>query len=225
MALQKPDGPVLWAGLLAPVVGVVGMVLAMLTAPSFAPLEQGLSHLGIADGIASLFFNGGVILTGFVAFPFGIFIALTTETAWERRGVAAIWVSVFSMFLLGFFPMDSYLIHLGLGLSFFVLMTVGFYFYGAGNVLAGDVRHGLVTIALGVIHETAWLVWGATFFRGFDGQLLRAPGILLPEVVGIAVLIVWAYRVAVGPRADEWSAIGPDQEPDEPGPEHRSDAG
>ena len=222
MNLKKPDGLVLWAGIAAPVVGLTGIVLAILTAPDWSPMTHGLSQLGIADGPASLFFAAGVILTGVVAFPFGLFLALTPQNAMEKYGVGAVWIGVFAMFLLGFFPMDSNpTIHLILGLLFFIGVTVAYYLYGAGNVLDGEVEHGLTTIGLGVVHETVWLIWGATMFRGYRGDLLDAPGIFLPEIVGILILIVWAYRTAVGPRADQWADLGPDREPDEPGPEHR----
>lgn len=222
--VEKPDGLVLWAGIAAPIVGLAGIVLAALTAPSFSPIDHGLSHLGAMEGISSLFFNAGIILTGVVAFPFGIFLALTPENSLEKYGVASVWIGVFAMFLLGFFTMDAYpTLHLLLGLLFFIGITVAFFLYGAGNVVAGDVQHGLRTIGLGVVHETGWLVWGATvlIYTDYNGPLLETPGIFFPELLGILVLIAWATRTAYGPRAEKWSEIGPDQEPEERGPGHR----
>ncbi|MFW5929207.1 MAG: DUF998 domain-containing protein [Halobacteriota archaeon] len=207
MKPRLPGGFMLSSALLAPVVGVVGVSVAAFLAPGFEPLEHGLSHLGVAEGPAALVFAASVVLTGVAAFPFGLVLAFAARNAVEKLGVAMIWVGVFSMWLLGFVSLDMYEAHLALGLSFFGLVTAAFYVYGAGNAFAGDVRHGVVTMAFGGVHQAGWLVWGVTWFRGYDDALLEAPGLLLPEAFGLALLVVWAVREAYGPVRDEWRGV------------------
>lgn len=204
MRPSLPGGFMLSCGVAAPAVGVVGVVAAALLAPEFQPLEHGISHLGVAEGVASWVFNGAILLTGVAAFPFGLVLAFTANNTLEKLGVASLWIGVFCMFLLGFVNLSHYLPHLALGLTFFTLMTLAFYLYGAGNVYAGRVSHGLGSIALGALHQTVWLVWGVVFFRGYEGPLLEAPAILLPEVVGLLLLVGWALREAYGPIREDW---------------------
>lgn len=207
MKPRLPGGFMLSCGVAAPVVGVVGVALAALLAPEFNAVDHGFSHLGVADGVASWVFNGTVVLVGVVAFPFGLVLAFTANNLLEKAGVACLWIGVFCMFLLGFVTLDYYAAHLALGLTFFSLVTVAFYVYGAGNVYEGRVTHGLVSIAFGALHQAAWLVWGVVYFRGYQGPLLEAPAILLPEAAGLLLLIAWVFHEAYGPIRDDWREV------------------
>ncbi|RXK49192.1 DUF998 domain-containing protein [Halorientalis pallida] len=186
-----------WAGLAAPVLSLVGVLLATLVSPSFAWTGNALSELGgpadpVATDLTRLLFNGGLIAGGVVALGFGYALLLTARNLVELAGIGLFGLTSLSMALIGVFPLPQ-AAHFVVAVSFYVLLSLALWVYGAGGVLAGDRTRGGVTVCLGVLNAGAWTVWVAT------GRVSR-PGLALPEVVGAAALAGWTVATALGVR-------------------------
>lgn len=180
-----------WAGVGAPTITVVGIFLATLVSPDFGWTANALSDLGsrapdatAATATTRLLFNGGLIAGGLVGLGFGPALLVAHRNIVELLGVGLAGLTLVAMGLIGVFPLPTDE-HLLVAVPFFVLLSVALTVYGAGNVLAGARRRGLVTIGFAGLNTGAWAVWALTgsFFR---------PGLALPEAVGAAVLGVWA---------------------------------
>jgi hypothetical membrane protein len=183
-----------WAGVIAPALSFVGLLLATLVSPSFAWTGNALSALGapsgpVATDLTRLLFNGGLITGGLAALGFGYALLLAARNRVELAGIALFGLTSISMALIGVFPLPQPR-HFVVAVSFYVLLSLGLWVYGAGNLLAGEPRRGGVTIGLGVLNAAAWALWAVT------GPVSR-PGLALPEVVGAAALAGWTLATAV----------------------------
>jgi hypothetical membrane protein len=96
--------------------------------------------------------------------------------------VAVLAVALVAMALVGVFPLP-HAAHGPVAVAFFVLFTYGLVVHGTGDVLAGAVGRGLVSIWLGIAHPTAWLL----------GLLGDADGVAIPEFVGAGLLAGWVW--------------------------------
>ncbi|MDY7083092.1 MAG: DUF998 domain-containing protein, partial [Halobacteria archaeon] len=108
-----------WSGIVAPLVAFGGIVLALITAPSFSFTGDALSNLGVMNAPTSTFFNMGLLGAGVVSLPFGFLLWFTTHNLLEKLGVASIIFSVFSMSQIGIFTLDSGALHLLVALNFY----------------------------------------------------------------------------------------------------------
>jgi hypothetical membrane protein len=186
-----------WAGLIAPVLSFVGVLLATLVSPSFAWTGNALSDLGgptgpVATDLTRLLFNGGLIAGGLVALGLGYALFLAARNLVELAGIGLFGLTSLSMALIGVFPLPQDT-HFLVAVSFYVLLSLALWVYGAGNLLAGDRTRGVATVGLGVLNSGAWAVWAAT------GEFSR-PGLALPEVVGAAALAGWTVATALWVR-------------------------
>jgi hypothetical membrane protein len=180
-----------WAGVGAPAITVVGILVATLLSPDFGWTANALSDLGsvapdatAATATTRLLFNGGLLAGGIVGLGFGPALLVAYRNLVELLGVGLAGLTLVTMGLIGVFPLPTEE-HLLVAVPFFVLLSVALTVYGAGNVVAGARRRGLATIGFAGLSTGAWTVWALTgpFFR---------PGLALPEAVGAGLLGVWA---------------------------------
>jgi hypothetical membrane protein len=186
-----------WAGLTAPVLSLVGVLLATVLSPSFAWTANALSDLGaptdpVATDLTRLVFNGGLILGGIAALGFGYAMYLVARNLVELAGIGLFWLTSLSMALIGVFPLPQDA-HFLVAVSFYIFLSLSLWVYGAGNFTAGDRTRGGATVGLGVLNAAAWAVWT------FTGEFGR-PGLALPEVVGAAALAGWTVATALWVR-------------------------
>jgi hypothetical membrane protein len=192
-----------WAGVGATTITVVGILLATLVSPDFAWTANALSGLGnrapdapVATATTRLLFNGGLVAGSLVGLGFGPALLVAHRNLVELLGVGLAGLTLVAMGLIGVFPLPTDQ-HFPVSVLFFVLLSVALAVYGAGNVLAGARRRGLVTIGLAGCNTAGWALWALTgpFFR---------PGVAIPEAVGAAVLAIWAVWTV----ADVQSRLG-----------------
>ncbi|WP_336003254.1 DUF998 domain-containing protein [Halorientalis halophila] len=187
-----------WAGLVAPVLSMCGVLFATVASPRFAWTEHALSELGAASGpvateLTRLTFNGGLIGGGLVSLGFGYALLRAARNRVELTGIGLFGLTAASMVLIGVFPTPRP-VHFVVAVAFFVALSLAMWTYGAGNLLAGDRTRGGATIGLGGLNAAVWTVWGLT------GEFVR-PGIALPEIVGAAALAAWLVGTAIFVRA------------------------
>ena len=189
------------AGILAPVLTLGAILAATLLSPSFSWTANALSNLGgrdaaVATPTTRLLFNNGLILGGLVGLGFGPALLAARRNAVELAGIGLFGLTVVAMALIGVFPQHRDP-HFAVAVSFYVLLSLALWTYGAGAVLAGVRRRGLLTVGAGVTNLAAWVVWGLT------GPFLR-PGLALPEIVGATLFGAWAVATTL----DVWRRLG-----------------
>jgi len=180
------------AGVAVPVWTLGTILLATLLSPSFSWTVNALSNLGaetdVATSLTILVFNGGLITGGIAGVAFAAALWLGSRHPLERLGAVVYGIAVLSMAGVGVFPQDRAL-HFPMAAGFYLLFTVAFWCYGAGNVLDGERIRGLVTIGLGVAHLAMWVGWVQVV--GLAGG-----GLAIPEIVGALIFGGWTIATA-----------------------------
>jgi hypothetical membrane protein len=189
------------AGILAPLVTLGAIFAATLLSPSFSWTANALSNLGganaaVATPTTRLLFNDGLIVGGVAGFGFGPALLAARRNAVELAGAGLFGLTLAAMALIGVFPQHRDP-HFAVAVAFYTLLSLAFWVYGAGNVLAGASRRGLLTVGAGVLNLLTWVSWGLT------GAFTR-PGLALPEIVGAVAFGMWAVATSrdVGRRLD-----------------------
>ena len=189
------------AGALAPLVTLGAIFAATLLSPSFSWTANALSNLGgrsadAATPTTRFLFNNGLLLGGLLGFGFGPALLAARRNAVELLGVVLFGLTLAAMALIGVFPQHRDP-HFTVAAAFYTLLSIAFWVYGAGNVLGGARRRGLLTIGAGALNLLTWAVWALT------GAFTR-PGLALPEIVGAVAFGAWAVAtsVAVGRRSE-----------------------
>ncbi len=167
-----------------PVVSLLAILLATLRAPTFAWAVSALSDLGAPGEPTALLFNGGLLLAGLVALPFVAWLYRRGRNRLERAGAIVLGLSAVLSALVGVFPTGTPL-HFPVALGFFLTIPAALWTHAAGAYRAGHPRDAAVGLVCGAIDPAAWVVWGLV------GQAV-APGLALPEIVGVLGLHAWA---------------------------------
>jgi len=176
-------------GVLAPLVALGAIFLATVLSPSFTWTGEPLSFLGSAGQPTRPLFNYGLVVGGLLSLPFAGRLVATGRNRLERLGGGTFALTGTAMGLVGVFPMGTTW-HFPAAVSFYLLLSVSTWLYGAGNVLAGDRWRGALTVGLGVLNLLTWAVYAAVF----------APtglSLALPELVGALALGAWTAATAV----------------------------
>jgi hypothetical membrane protein len=178
------------SGVAFPAVSLLAILLATLRSPTFAWTGSALSDLGAPGEPTALLFNGGLVLAGLVALPFVAWLYRRGRNRLERAGAVVLGLAAVLSALVGVFPTGTAL-HFPVALGFFLAIPAALWTHAAGAYRAGRPRDATVGLVCGALDPAAWVVWGL-LGRGV------APGLALPEVVGVLGLHVWAlYTVFV----------------------------
>lgn len=177
------------SGLLAPLIALGAIAVATLVSPTFTWTESALSDLGGPGAPTAWLFNGGLLLGGIVALPFALRVFTVARNRLERVGAVLFGATGVALASIGVFPIGTPQ-HLPAAVSFYLLLSLSLWAYGAGNALAGSRGIGALTIGLGVLNLAAWVVW-ALAVRSV------APGLALPEIVGAVCLGGWTAGTAL----------------------------
>lgn len=172
----------------------LGAILsATLVSPTFTWAGSALSDLGAPGTATALPFNGGLVLSGLVALPFVAWLYRHGRNGLERAGGAVLGVSAVLSALVGVFPTGTPQ-HFPVALAFFLSIPVALWAHATGSYRAGHARDAAVGVVCGALDPAAWLVWGLYGRR-------VAPGLALPETVGVLGLHAWAlYTVFTAGR-------------------------
>jgi hypothetical membrane protein len=168
------------SGVAASTVSFGGIALAIALAPWFSVRVNALSDLGVAEGAAvATAFNGGLILAGVLALPYGWALWTAGDDAAGRAVAAAFVFAALLMSGVGAFPADTSP-HVPVAIGFYLALTV---------VLAVDgVRRRATTVGrlagvAAAAHLAQWWLYVAGVRLG--------PGLAVPELVGAALLVAW----------------------------------
>ncbi|RJT06579.1 DUF998 domain-containing protein [Halococcus sp. IIIV-5B] len=174
-------------GVCAVVVSLGGIALAILLSTRFSFAADALSDLGRATWDSSAVFNTGLLVSGLCALVPGVVLARNSRTLLHAAGSVAFSLSAVCLALIGVFALPAPQ-HGTVAVGFFLLFTVAFVCYGAGDLRTEARRWGLFAIALAAVHVAAWAVWIAAGTPG---------GLALPELVGSGCVSTWILGTAV----------------------------
>lgn len=174
-------------GICVVVVSLGGIVSAILLSTRFSFATDALSDLGRATWNSSAVFNGALFVSGLCALVPGVVLARNSRTLFHAAGSVAFSLSAVCLSLVGVFALPAPQ-HGTVAVGFFLLFTVAFVCYGAGDVRSGARRWGLFAIALAAVHVGGWAVW---ITAGTPG------GLALPELVGSGCVSAWILGTAV----------------------------
>jgi len=137
-----------WCGLASPSIFIIMWLAAIASTPGYRVFEQWVSDLGVGGGAA--YFNGGVIVAGILAIPFGVTLALVLRPS--RLGILG------SAFLV---------------VAAVFLTTVGIFTENAGRL------HGIVSVsfflsALLALSLLVWPLYRSTAIASWTGILTAA---------------------------------------------------
>lgn len=173
-------------GVLSILVSLGAIGVAILLSARFSLATSALSDLGRAGWNATAVFNGGLLVAGLLALPFGIVLARDARTLLHAAGSVAFSLSAVSLALIGVFALPAPE-HGLVAIGFFLAFTVAFILYGIGDVRAGARGRGLATLGLALVHILGWTIWLAAGTPG---------GLAIPELVGSACLSAWVLATA-----------------------------
>lgn len=173
-------------GVLSILVSLGAIGVAVLLSARFSLATSALSDLGRAGWTTTAVFNGGLLVAGLLALPFGVVLARNARTLLYAAGSVAFSLSAVSLALVGVFALPAPE-HGLVAIGFFLAFTVAFVLYGAGDVRSGARRRGLATLGLALVHVLGWVVWVGAGTPG---------GLAIPELVGSACLSAWVLATA-----------------------------
>lgn len=184
-------------GYAAVTVGFGGVLAAVFLAPPwFSVFTGALSVLGIRGLGTAPLFNGSLIAGGALGSGFVAYLWAATDRPFHLAAVPFLFLATVSMSLAGVFPIPAGL-HFAVSAAFFVFLSLGVLLWGLGDYAAGHGGRAATFLVLPAVHVVTWLWWLVVPWF--------PPGIALPELAGVAVLVVWALWVS----ADIHGLAGP----------------
>lgn len=182
----------IYCGLMAPVVSLGSTSLSTVLAPAseFTWQAYALSDLGRPDARTFVLFNGGLILGSLLGVALAWPLWRRSRNTLERAGTVAFVLAVVGLGLVGVFHLPRDL-HSPAALLFFVGGPFTQWLYGTGQVLAGDVRFGLVSVWFGVAHIVGWVGWLLPVAAAGSDDWFA-----VPEMIASLAFGLWALALA-----------------------------
>lgn len=189
-----------YCGIAAALVSLGAILLATLVAPpeTFTWQGKALSDMGRYGAPTFPIFNGGLILSGLLGFPFIWLTWIMSRNALERLGVALLALAVVGMIGVGVFFLDHTAVYLetslhGLAaLAVFGIAPFASWVYGTGAALAGDSRLAIASFWFGNVHPLAWLGW----IFSVGGAATSSAWFAVPEFVVSVAFSGWIVSLA-----------------------------
>lgn len=194
-------------GIAGPLMIIIGSLAAIMVSASwFSWLSNHISDLGHpfmvggsqgTSGInsASIFFNGGLIIGGFVILLFAFLLILYEHEQSSRLGILGCSVlatgSIF-LVLVGIFNESAGILHFLVSAMFFVCLLLGGLLYGARLIQTPDTRLiGYIAIISAVISGILWVI---SF--GFP-QLAPWTAFAIPETFSVLTSFLWMGMLSI----------------------------
>ncbi len=178
-------------GIIGPIIGLTGILLAILYSPWFNWFNDALSDLGHPTNLAAPIFNTGLIIAGLITL--GLSVWLIRHQVFEGSAIGVIGAILFTVAL--FFLVGIGVFHEGYGNTHFVV-SVGFFvslltagmIYGVRLIQEKHLRLiGIMAFILSLISALVWVVYYL--------NLLPFTGVAIPEIVSVITAIIWVYPI------------------------------
>ncbi|TFG04281.1 MAG: DUF998 domain-containing protein [Promethearchaeota archaeon] len=125
-------------GLASVILAFIFVTVSYLNFPGYNMMDNDVSILGIGPELSAIAFNVGLIVIGFVAIPFFIYLGRVVKKEADNpklinRSVGLTILGCISLSLLGIFPVMNEtmgIIHAGLALTFFLSSLINLVIFG-----------------------------------------------------------------------------------------------
>jgi len=172
------------SGALAPLIAFTLILLAIVYSPEFSWTENALSDLGVQEGITSILFNYGLIISGTLALIFatGLFIFLR-EKMLGKMGAFIFVLATLALITIGIFPENVKPTHYYASVAFFVLFLISMFVICASFLLMAKVKMGLFTFLVAIFAAFVWITeWTIQF----------GPNVAIPETLYALSASTWS---------------------------------
>jgi hypothetical membrane protein len=119
----------------------------------------------IVGGILMMVFAAGLLIVG--------------GRALERAGAALLFIGAIALSCIGVFTESAGDIHIYVAVAFFGISALSFFLIGAGLMVAGSKKFGLLTVLAGVLVGLPW---------AFVSNWI---GLAIPETLSAVVIFIW----------------------------------
>jgi hypothetical membrane protein len=178
IVVKKKMMMVAWVcGILASIVVLSSVLVAISQSPWFSWTANALSDLGVR-GAASIF-NSGLIVGGILMMVFAAGLLIVGGRALERMGAALLFIGAIALSCIGVFTESAGDIHTYVAVAFFGISAISFFLIGAGLMVAGSKKFGLLTVLAGVLVGLPW-----AFVSTWSG-------LAIPETLSAVVIFIW----------------------------------
>jgi|CryGeyStandDraft_7_1057128.scaffolds.fasta_scaffold85511_2 hypothetical membrane protein len=164
-------------GILASIVVLSSVLAAISQSPWFSWTANALSDLGVS-GAASIF-NSGLIVGGILMMVFAAGLLVVSGRALERAGAALLFIGAIALSCIGVFTESAGDIHTYVAVAFFGISALSFFLIGAGLMVAGSKKFGLLTVLAGILVGVPW-----AFVSTWSG-------LAIPETLSAVVIFIW----------------------------------
>jgi len=170
-------------GILTPIVAFTCVFLAIAYSSHFSWTDNALSDLGVQEGITSVLFNYGLVLSGGLALIFasGLFVFLSDRIS-GRIGSFLFILDALALTAIGVFPENFRPMHGYASVAFFVLLPLSMLVLDATFLLMGKMKMGLFTLLVAIIAVAPWIGYFAMHF---------VEGVAIPETIFALSASAW----------------------------------
>ncbi|MDR1992055.1 MAG: DUF998 domain-containing protein [Nitrososphaerota archaeon] len=177
-------------GFIAPIVGIGGILCAIISYPLFSWTQNALSDLGVVDGMTQGVFNGslcvtGVLVLGFVIFSLYEFVAKTLR---GQIGVLVFGVASGALSLIGIFTENNMTLHYSVALGFFILAPLALFIFTLCFYTTHQYRLALFTVAMGLIAILPWILLSLWAY---------VPNVAIPELISAIAISAWIMGICI----------------------------
>ncbi len=146
-------------GLAAPIFAYVCILLSINSWNQFSWTNNALSDLGVQNGLTSVLFNSGLVISGFLfmVYAIGLFQLVGKRLA-GKIGVAFLFLSTAALVAIGVFNENFSPTHVIVSVIFFVFLPVSLLIFVWTFWSSGNHRLSIFTLALALTAAAPWVL-------------------------------------------------------------------
>jgi hypothetical membrane protein len=182
-------------GVLGPIIGFVCVIFAVASYSQFNWFNNALSDLGVVEGMTTVLFNFGLIVSGVLTFVFGLgLFALLHRRVLGVSGALTFVLCACALTLIGIFSENARPMHYYSSVVFFALFPISMFVICAEFLSSSRQKMGLFTFVAAAFAAIVWAVQFAV--RPFQGVAIAETLSALAASVWVVVLGFTMFREA-----------------------------
>lgn len=172
------------AGIAAPILAFICILLAIASYPQFSWINNALSDLGVVAGVTAALFNFGLVAAGVLGVTFAALGLLSyVERPWVGKlGSAFFAAACVALVCIGVFNESFSPTHYLVSVAFFTLAPIALFVVTCAFYLNHHRGIAAFTVAIGIIAALPWIL---------EFTLHYAAGVAVPETVSGVAVSVW----------------------------------
>jgi hypothetical membrane protein len=177
------------SGIITPIMAFSCIALAIAYYPPFSWTDKALSDLGVVEGVTSIVFNGGLIVSGILAliFAVGVYNYLSGSNL-GKAGSLIFVLDTLALMLIGVFPENIEPTHYYVSVMFFMLFPIAMLVLTAAFLMSAKAKMGLFTFLVAAFAATVWIIqWTVGF----------GSNVAIPETLSALAASAWTIVLSV----------------------------